>query len=280
MKRIRAVCGAAVPAVFAAVLAFAAACGGEFVDPGMLDGGGLGKSGGGGGMSRGALDTAAGEPLRTAGLAADGVIRASPPDEWPPLWGIGIRFPETMYTAGNFAPGEGTVTETGWSQLEKDVVWEINKFRADPVGWCKQNGLPVLDGIPVYEEFYGSGPRRGSYNFPARPLQPSMGLHKAALHQCLRGAVAHSDGSRVSVYVNWRGWGENVGPYGIVNQASGGATAAARIVNEFIRDRGVADKGHRTNIANPQWTHVGIGCINNIIVMQFGMGVSEKNPQP
>ena len=262
------------------------------MDPGVLDvDDSAGGSGGNGGISapRSALDTAAGEPLRTRGLETEGAIRASPPGVWPPLWGIRIGFPTMtvpgLFTSGNFgpgnfAPGEGTVTETGWSQLEKDIVWEINKFRADPVGWCNENGLPMLDGIFAYEEFLGSGPRRHKYNFPAQPLQPSAGLHKAALHQCARGAVAHSDGSRVSVYVNWWGWGENVGSYGIVNQASGGETAAAKIVNEFIRDRGVFDKGHRTNIANSAWTSVGIGCTNNIIVMQFGVGITEKNPQP
>ena len=272
MKRIRLVCGAA---VLAAVLASLTTCGGMFIDPGLDDAGGLGGSG----ASRGSLDTAAGEPLRTKGLATDGE-KPPLPAGWPPQWDIGVRFPATMYTTGNFAPGEGTVTETRWSQLEKDIVWEVNKFRADPVGWCKKNGLPSLDGISVYDEFLGSGPRRSKYNFPAQPMQPSMGLHKAALHQCLRGAVAHSDGSRISVYVSWSGWGENVAPYAIINQASGGKTVAARLLNEVIRDRGVADKGHRINVANPAWTHVGIGCTNNIIVMQFGKGIGEKNPQP
>lgn len=260
-------------AALAAVCAFAVSCGGSFTDPGILDAGG--KMDGGANTPRDKFDTAAKEPLRTTGLETEGEY---PWDGWPPDWGIGVRFPETMETTGNFAPGEGTVTETRWSQLEKDIVWEINKFRADPVAWCKINGLPMLDGISVYDEFLGSGPRRHNYNFPAQPVYPSQGLHKAALHQCLRGAVAHSDGSRVRVYVGYSGWGENVGPYAIVNQASGGATAAAKIVNEFIRDRGVSDKGHRINIAKPAWNRVGIACYNNIIVMQFGSGITEKNP--
>ena len=231
---------------------------------------------GGTGTARDEFDTAAGERTRVPGLATAGQQSST---AWPPKWTIAISFPASQMTPGfNGLNGHGTVKEEKWSQLEKDVVWEINKFRADPVAWCNANGLPELDGISAYEEFKGSGPRRGNYNFPAQKLYPSQGLHKAALHQTLFGNVAHSDGSRVRVYVGYSGWGENVGSYGIKDQASGGATDAAKIVNEFIRDRGVADKGHRINIANPNWNSVGIACYNNLIVMQFGKGISEKNP--
>lgn len=261
-----------------AVLSVLAVCGGGmFLDPGAEDTGNPGRSGGGGAL-RSDLDTAAGEVTRTTGLATDRQLPDLPAG-WPPQWGIEIYFPDSINTPGFLGlPGHGTVRETKWSQLEKDIVWEINKFRADPVGWCNKNGLSSLDGISAQTEFLGSGPRRGNYNFPAQKLYPSAGLHKAALHQSLFGNVAHSDGSRVRVYAGYSGWGENVGPYGIVNQASGGATAAAKIVNEFIRDRGIADKGHRINIANPAWNRVGIACYNNIIVMQFGSGIVERNP--
>ncbi|MDR2491187.1 MAG: hypothetical protein LBD20_07285 [Spirochaetaceae bacterium] len=222
------------------------------------------------------LNTAGEEETRTPGLATEGEATFT---SWPPNWTIEISFPASQSDPGFLGlEGHGTVKETKWSQLEKDVVLEINKFRAAPVKWCKENGLPELDGISAYEEFWGSGPRRGNYNFPAQPVYPSAGLHKAALHQSLFGNVAHSDGSRVRVYVDYSGWGENVGPYSIKDQASGGATDAAKIVNEFIRDRGVAGKGHRVNIANPSWNRVGIACYNNLVIMQFGSGISEKNP--
>ena len=227
---------------------------------------------------RDSADTAAKEVTRTRGLATDGQL-PNLPAGWPPQWDIDISFPASQYTPGFLGlNGHGTVKETKWSQLEKDVVWEINKFRADPVAWCRANGLPDLDGLSLETEFYSGGPRVNQYQFPAQPVYPSAGLHKAALHQSLFGNVAHSDGSRVQAYVSYSGWGENVGAYSIVNQASGGATVAAKIVNEFIRDRGVADKGHRINIAKASWNRVGIACYNNIIVMQFGTGVTDKNP--
>jgi hypothetical protein len=217
--------------------------------------------------ARDTYDTASMQLTRNKGLGTEGEGAWT---GWPPKWPIAIRFPPSVYERGNFDYGEGTVTETAWSQLEKDIVWEINKFRADPVAWCNENGLPMLDGISAHEEFQGSGPRRHNYTFPAPTLQPSQGLHQAALHQCLRGTVAHSDQYRVRVYVNISGWGENVGSY------SGGTGAA--IVAGFIRDSGIADKGHRINIANPSWQSIGIGCLNKIIVMEFGSGVSDKNP--
>jgi uncharacterized protein YkwD len=230
---------------------------------------------GGSGTPRDAFDTAAGERTRLPGYATAG---QQPFTVWPPKWTIAISFPPSGGDPGFLGlQGHGTVKEEKWSQLEKDVVWEINKFREDPVAWCNANGLPELDGISATAEFIEKQSGR-PYNFPAQKVYPSAGLHKAALHQSLFGNVAHSDGSRVQAYVGYSGWGENVGPYSIINQASGGATDAAKIVNEFIRDRGVADKGHRINIANPSWNGVGIACYNNILVMQFGTGVSDKNP--
>jgi uncharacterized protein YkwD len=225
------------------------------------------------------LNTAAGEETRTVGLATARCRNNPSETEWPPEWDIAIRFPPTMMTPGfNGLNGEGTVTETKWSQLEKDIVWEINKFRNDPVKWCKENGLPMLDGITAEQEFISGGPRVSNYKFPAQPVYPSPGLHKAALHQCVRGSYAHSDVSRVKVYVGFSAWSENLAHYMMNEQASGGATIAARIVNTFIQDSGVANKGHRIAIANPRWDRVGIGCINNLIIMQFASGVKEKNP--
>ena len=230
---------------------------------------------GGAGTPQDEYDTAAGEHTRVPGLATAG---EQPFTQWPPKWTIDVSFPASQGAPGFLGlSGHGTVKETKWSQLEKDIVWEINKFRADPVAWCNTNGLPYLDGITAQAEFIDNKNGR-SYNFPAQKLYPSDGLHKAALHQTLFGNVAHSDGSRVRVYVGYSAWGENAGHYSIKNQASGGATDAAKIVNEFVRDGGVAGKGHRVNIANPNYNRVGIACYNNIIIMQFGSGISEKNP--
>ncbi|MDR0538983.1 MAG: hypothetical protein LBG74_00550 [Spirochaetaceae bacterium] len=222
------------------------------------------------------VDTARLEPTRIRGLETDFPV---PSGTWPPNELIEIRFPATMNTPGlNGLNGEGTVIETKWSKLEKDIVYEVNKFRQNPVQWCQENGLPMLDGLSLEAEFYSGGPRTGNYNFPAQIVYPSSGLHKAALHQTARGVMAHSDASRVQCYVNYSGWGENVGTYsGMTGQASSSsASPAAKIVNEFIRDRNVSDKGHRINIANPAWDRIGVGCYKNIVVMQFGYGISDK----
>jgi hypothetical protein len=80
-----------------------------------------------------------------------------------------------MWQDSSLSGQHGTVKEAKRSQLEKDIVWEINKFRADPVKWCNANGLSPLDGIAAQQEFLGTGPRRGNYNFSAQPLYPSQG---------------------------------------------------------------------------------------------------------
>jgi hypothetical protein len=255
------------------------ACSGQFTGDTyqFFDDAQLGNSGE---VSAEALDTVRGGETRTRGLETD---FPTPGTGWPPNELIAINFPPSMETAlPGMPPGEGMVTETKWSLLEKGIVYEINKFRQNPVEWCRDNGLPSLDGIRLESEFLGAiprGPRSSGYRFPAQILYPSSGLHRAALHQAARGVMAHSDISRVNVYVNFSGWGENVGTYsGMTGQASnrGYAPPAAMIVNEFIRDRGVADKGHRVNMANPDWNRVGVGCYKNIVVIQFGYGVQDR----
>jgi hypothetical protein len=222
---------------------------------------------GGTGTPRDQYDTAAGEHTRLPGYPNAG---EQPFTEWPPKWSIAVSFPASQYTPGFLGlNGHGTVKETKWSQLEKDIIWEINKFRADPVAWCNANGLSTLDGISAQAEFIGNQNGR-PYNFPAQKLSPSAGLHKAALHQSLFGNAAHSDVSRVKVYVGFSAWAENVGGYS--------DAGAASIVARFVRDSSDSGKLHRINMANPGYTRAGIACYNNIIVMQFGDGISEKNP--
>jgi uncharacterized protein YkwD len=79
--------------------------------------------------------------------------------------------------------------------------------------------------------------------------------------------MAHSDASRIRVYVGYSGWVENI---------SRGKGTAAAIAAEFIRDSGVQDRGHRINIANPSFNRVGIACYNNLVVMQFESGNCGK----
>ncbi|MDR2552910.1 MAG: hypothetical protein LBD31_07090 [Treponema sp.] len=270
MKKIRQVWGA--PALTAVLFFLASGCGGQSIDPGLLDEGALSGGGGGQGGSqfRSRLATADGEPLRTEGLGFDGEY---PFTGWPPRHPINIWFPPAQDTVGDFNanPGEGTVYETKWSQLEKDVVWEINKFRANPVGWCSANGLAALpEGVSAQAEFIQNAAHR-NYSFPAQPLYPSRGLHQAALHKCARGDGGHNDVSRVRVYVNVPYWGENVASYS--------GQPAARIVWGFIADGSEADKGHRVNLSDPQYDRIGVGIYNRRIIIDLGgHGVAEKTP--
>jgi hypothetical protein len=176
--------------------------------------------------------------------------------------------------------GELLVTENGWSEVEKQVVVEVNKFRANPLKWCKENNLTGLwassGDISPYEEFFGKGPHRASYNFPARKLNPSQGLHKAALHQLWNPEYGHSDIDLVRAYVTFTGWGENLCPYQIIyNPGTGGTTVGAKLVYQFLYDLMNDYPGHRINIAASDWESIGVGCFNNKVIMQFGKGVND-----
>jgi hypothetical protein len=70
----------------------------------------------------------------------------------PPL----IRGGSSVFRLRNILPasyglnGHGTVKETKWSQLEKDLVREINKFRADPVAWYNPTSIAAAAVLPAY----------------------------------------------------------------------------------------------------------------------------------
>ena len=199
------------------------------------------------------LDTTTELPVRTTGLATD--------------------------TSG-VAVGETMVTETGWSQVEKEVVLEVNRFRANPLKWCKENNLTSLwtssGGISPYEEFFGKGPHRSKYNFPAKKLNPSSGLHKASLHQLWNPNYEHSEVYQVRAYVTFTGWSENLAMYPIIyNPGTGGTTIGAKIVYSFLYDLMNEFPGHRINIAQADWESIGVGCFNNKVIMQFGKGVND-----
>ena len=178
--------------------------------------------------------------------------------------------------------GETMVTETKWSQVEKEVVLEVNRFRADPLKWCKENNLTSLwnssGGITPYKEFFGNGPHRAQYNFPVQKLYPSTGLHRAALHQLWNPNYEHSDAAQVKeYYANFTGWGENLSYYAIIyNPGTGGTTIGAKIVYSFLYDLMNEFPGHRINIAQADWESIGVGCFNSKVIMQFGKGVTDR----
>jgi hypothetical protein len=182
-----------------------------------------------------------------------------------------------------------------FSRLERYIVLEINRCRADPVAWCKEAGLPMLDGLTVEDEFLNDNAGRGhAKSYPLPALEPRKGLWLAGRFQAHEqerlGTLSHANmNSRFSRYGDWSGSiGECCSPAGIWEQASGPAwyssgslgnvrKQAARIVNEFIRDRGVAGKGHRMAIMNGGYRCIGVGAsTNGWVTIEFAQGYTDK----
>ena len=97
---------------------------------------------------------------------------------------------------------------------------------------------------------------------PLAPLSPAQALALAAgehaQDQARSGGVGHEsrDGTsfdqRIESHVAWRG--------AVAEDIAYGEATAEKVVRQLIVDDGVADRGHRTNIFDPELQFAGVGC--------------------
>lgn len=164
------------------------------------------------------------------------------------------------------------------SAVEKDVVLEMNKVRTDPKKYAEMYVKPQLQyyngnhysvpgQITVIMTEGASAVRECidelSKAKGADPLKPEKGLYLAARDHAYdlakTGNTGHdgSDGSmpadRIRRYCE-RGKGMSAAAENI----SYGKTTGRDIVLQFIIDDGVSSRGHRKNIMNDTYTHVGV----------------------
>jgi len=183
------------------------------------------------------------------------------------------------------------------SELEKEVVIELNRVRTNPKGYAsyvkelkkyfegqllKYPGeitIQTNEGLSAVEECY----KALLAAEPIDSLRPSKGLsHAAKDHvedQSQTKNTGHdgSDGSspfdRISRYGQWvKTAGENI---------DYGNNIARRIVLSLIIDDGVSSRGHRKNILNPDYKVVGVACgshkeFRHMCVMDFAGGFKVK----
>lgn len=186
------------------------------------------------------------------------------------------------------------------SNLEKEIVLELNRARVNPQwyareriakirGYYKGNIIKIpgkaalmqtQEGVRAVDECY-----RALLNTRAMgPLSPSAGLSRAARdlvkdqQNSRRTGHTGSDGSspfsRMNRYGRWQATAaENIG-YGWDN--------AQWIVLMLLIDDGVPDRGHRINILNPALKKVGVafgkhGYYRYMAVMDFAGGYAEKS---
>ena len=188
------------------------------------------------------------------------------------------------------------------SDIEKDVVLELNKVRSDPQKYAEMYIKPRLvyfdgryngraysepgkitlltnEGKKAVEECYNV--LKGMKSIAA--LKPSSGISQAAKshvqEQGRRGTTGHgrADGSSFSDVMNrygrWSGsCAENI---------SYGAGDGREMVVQLLIDDGVSSRGHRKNIMTPSFGVVGVAVgshakYGQMCVMNFANGYMEK----
>jgi len=165
------------------------------------------------------------------------------------------------------------------SQIEKDVILEMNMVRTDPAKYAELYIKPMLKyyngnlyqkpGEITIQTYEGKKSveeciRVLSSMDSVSILMPELGLSYAAkdhtLDQGKGGKTGHngSDGStlrdRIQRYGEfsghgYRSWGENI---------SYGQSSSRDIVLQLLIDDGVSTRGHRNNIMNKNFTQVGV----------------------
>jgi uncharacterized protein YkwD len=183
------------------------------------------------------------------------------------------------------------------SDLEKDVVLELNMARTNPAAYkaiaesyasLYHGSMLRIPGMTNIVTDEGVAAVRELVRFlasaaPVLPLAPSQGMSMAARDhqrdQARSGKTGHTgaDGSdpfaRMNRYGSWQKTaGENV-DYGY--------DKARLIVLSLLTDDGVPGRGHRKNIMDGAFRVIGLACgphpqYGSMTVMDFAGGYAEK----
>lgn len=184
------------------------------------------------------------------------------------------------------------------SEVEKDLILEVNKARANPAAYAEEYLVPMREyfngklyqepGGLLYQTNEGLGAleeciRVMNAQKPLDVLLPSEGMTRAARDHVEdtgpEGIIGHvgSDAStfdeRISRYVIWESLiGENI---------SYGEGSAREIVIQLLVDDGVASRGHRDNLLTESFEYIGVAIgrhsgFDHICVMDFAVAAKNK----
>lgn len=162
------------------------------------------------------------------------------------------------------------------SEMEQQILIEMNKVRTDPQTYAKEVIAPI---VPLYKEKIfstpgqvdmvtqeGVKPVKELYHFllkakPIGPLTISSGLTLAARtharEQGTGGMIGHQSANGEDPFERMSKYGRYTGQAG--ENISYGPKESQRIVLQLLIDDGVPSRGHRKNIMNPDFKVCGIG---------------------
>jgi uncharacterized protein YkwD len=181
--------------------------------------------------------------------------------------------------------------------LERGILVEMNRARANPVGYAKflqtwrkrfqgkqarlspRLFLQTKEGVAVVDEAIRAV-RRAQ---PAPRLRLSAGISRAArdhvIYQGRRGLIGHKGLNGSTPYQRISRHGYWLEPGGENN--SYGPDTAVAVVRDLIVDDGVPDRGHRINVFRADYKVTGIACgyhkIHRVMcVINYAGGFREK----
>jgi uncharacterized protein YkwD len=186
--------------------------------------------------------------------------------------------PSQVQSASTTTTSTASPTPTAdYRELEREVAAELNAVRANPAGYSRYlsellptfNGMTRrrFDGVLVRTQEGAAAVREAITALQRQPAVPQLTSSSAmsnaardlAEDQRRTGTVGHagSDGSnpgtRLARYGTWgTTYNENV-DYGAFR-------SGREVVVDLIVDDGVADRGHRRNIFDPNVRVVGVAC--------------------
>jgi uncharacterized protein YkwD len=184
------------------------------------------------------------------------------------------------------------------TEIEKEVILEINKLRSNPVQYAEKYIAPLARHFD-----------RKILHYPGdHPLLTNEGV--SALHECVRvlkkqqalpiiypspgltmaardhvkdqsktGKTGHTGGDRSTMRNRVERYGE--WQSSIAENIAYGAKTAQQIVIYLLIDDGVPDRGHRKNLLNPQFKTIGVATGSHpqygiMSVMNFAGGFITK----
>jgi len=179
--------------------------------------------------------------------------------------------------AARSAPSSPAPAPVGDAALERAVLAELNRMRADPPGYAatleallphfegnvlrrpgERVGLMTQEGATAVREAV----RALRATRPVPPLRASAGLAAAARDhvrdQGPRGLLGHvgtdrsSTADRASRYGRWLGR--------LTENIDYGAGTGRDVVASLVVDDGVPDRGHRRNALDPSVSVAGVAC--------------------